>query len=285
MGELLPSSARRDSQDNPDAAEETKNSQDNPAAADETRNVEPAAHAVKEEGGAVRRAGKRKTIGNGISAFDTVADLQSIYPQSLPWNEDEIRLVDSSSQGVLQEESWYLIDAAIMECHKRFIKEVRGRDEPITPYLMKRLYYCREMMCGVIQVASPSDVRKFRKDFIPYMHLPIQVKGLLKTDNRVPLVTTFASQTYKTYSDDEYIEMLKMVHPLIAGEVFKVILSKKKDLGRQLFIQTSHRVVKYILANGYRLQHAVGEAIFERRIEFVADEYVYSKDPQEQPEN
>jgi hypothetical protein len=52
----------------------------------------------------------------------------------------------------------------------------------------------------------------------------------------------------------------------------------KDSGGRQLFIRTSTKVVNYIREKGYVLELAVGETVFDKRIEFVGGQHVYSKD-------
>ncbi len=64
-------------------------------------------------------------------------------------------------------------------------------------------------------------------------------------------------------------------------ELFEVVETVVKDSGgRQLFIRTSTKVVQYLREKGYVLELAVGKTVFDKRIEFVAGQYVYSKDMQ-----
>ncbi len=245
----------------------------------ETRGTptEPRAEAAAANVDEKMNAAKRKRGQDSDSAFNN-SGLQSILPQSLPWNDNEIRLVGASPltpQEVLSETSWLRIYNDILQSHKNFIKQVRSAKQPVTPYFIKRMHYCQAKMCGVIEVAPQGDVARFRNEVIPFLDLPIKIKALLKSD-MMPVVKTFASQTYEVYSSEDYIEFLKMVHPTIKNEPFKVIRTIMKGSGRQFFIRTSQTVVEYIRAKGFKLQHVVGYTIFEQHIEFVEVEQVFS---------
>jgi hypothetical protein len=104
---------------------------------------------------------------------------------------------------------------------------------------------------------------------------------MLNSDKPFPVVTTVACPDYDVYSTEDFIEMMKMVNPILDTELFEVVETVVKDSGgRQLFIRTSTKVVQYLRDKGYVLELAVGETVFDKRIEFVAGQYVYSKDMQ-----
>jgi hypothetical protein len=77
----------------------------------------------------------------------------------------------------------------------------------------------------------------------------------------------------------DFVEMIKMVNPVVEKEVFDVIETVVKDSGgRQIFIRTTKRVVQYIREKKFVLEMAVGETVFDKRIEFVDGQHVSSKD-------
>ncbi len=135
----------------------------------------------------------RKRAKGGLNPF-MKSILPSILPQSLPWNENEIRLVDTTPIRTLSKWSWQVVEKEIVVGHDMFLQGKRDRNEDVTPYVVKCMYYCEDMMCGVIEVASIGDVVKFRDDVIPFLQLTIRITGLLRTDKSFPVVTMFASQ-------------------------------------------------------------------------------------------
>jgi hypothetical protein len=226
------------------------------------------------------RLGKRKRCyGCRNNAFDVHAKLPSILPKSLPWLDKEIRLVDSTPNGLLSQYSWNLIENEIRQGHMKLLREIKGKQQTVVPYMIKRLYYCEAKMCGVIEVACKGDAYKIRNELIPLLELSVKIKAMLNTDEPFPVVTTLASPDYDAYSMQDFVEMIKMVNPVVEKEVFDVIETVVKDSGgRQIFIRTTKRVVQYIREKKFVLEMAVGETVFDKRIEFVDGQHVSSKD-------
>ncbi len=219
---------------------------------------------------------------NGCSNAYVNSGLPSIIPQSLPWSDKEIRLVDATPKGVLSEYSWKKIEKEIRQGHLQFLKETRKKQQQsVVDYMIKSVSYCKDKMCAVIEVAGKGDASKIRNELIPFLQLPVKIKAMLNSDKPFPVVTTVACPDYDVYSTEDFIEMMKMVNPILDKELFEVVETVLKDSGgRQLFIRTSTKVVQYIREKGYVLELAVGETIFDKRIEFVAGQYVYSKEVQ-----
>jgi hypothetical protein len=218
---------------------------------------------------------------NGCSHAYVNSGLPSIIPQSLPWLDKEIRLVDATPKGVLSEYSWKQIEKEIRHGHLQFLKAIRKQQKSVVDYMIKSVSYCKDKMCAVIEVAAKGDASKIRNEMIPFLELPVKIKAMLNSDKPFPVVTTVACPDYDVYSIEDFIEMMKMVNPILDTELFEVVETVVKDSGgRQLFIRTSTKVVQYLRDKGYVLELAVGETVFDKRIEFVAGQYVYSKDMQ-----
>jgi hypothetical protein len=224
---------------------------------------------------------RRKRCHDCSNAYANSGLLPSIVPQSLPWMDSDIRLVDSTPKGILSHYSWTQIENEIRLGHMKFLKDLKSQGKSVVPYMIKSFSYCKYKMCGVIEVACKGDASKIRNELIPLLELSVKIKAMLNSDQPVPVVTTVASPDYDVYSIDDFVEMLKMVNPVIEKEQFQVVETVLKDSGgRQLFIRTSTKVVNYIREKGYVLELAVGETVFDKRIEFVGGQHVYSKDKQ-----
>jgi hypothetical protein len=224
------------------------------------------------------RLGRKRCYGCRNNSFVN-ANLPSILPKSLPWLDKEIRLVDCTPNAILSQYSWNQIENEIRLGHMKFLKECKGMQKSVVPYMIKRLYYCPDKMCGVIEVACKGDAYKIRNELIPLLELPVKIKAMLYSDQPFPVVTTVACADYDVYSIEDFVDMLKMVNPVVEKEVFHVIETVVKDTGgRQIFIRTTKTVVQYIREKGFVLDLAVGETVFDKRIEFMDGQHVSSKD-------
>jgi hypothetical protein len=159
-----------------------------------------------------------------------------------------------------------------------FLQGKRERNEDVTPYVVKCMYYSEEMMCGVIEVASLGDVVKFREEVIPFLDLTIRITSLLRSDKSFPVVAMFGSQFYNIFPTERIVEMLKMLHPVFEQEGVDVLETNVLQSGRQFNIRTSPVVIQYIWLNNFVLQLPIGKAIFHKRTEYVLGETVTSKD-------
>lgn len=219
----------------------------------------------------------RKRAKGGLNPF-MKSILPSILPHSLPWNENEIRLVDTTPIRTLSKWSWQVVEKEIVVGHDMFLQGKRERNEDVTPYVVKCMYYCEDMMCGVIEVASIGDVVKFRDDVIPFLELTIRITALLRNDKSFPVVAMFASQFYDIFPTERILEMLKMLHPVFEKQgAVDVLETNVLQSGRQFNIRTSPEVLQYIRLNNFVLQLPIGEAIFHKRTEFISGETVTSK--------
>jgi hypothetical protein len=190
---------------------------------------------------------------------------------SKPWGEKEIRFFDNDVKKTLNRSLWKLLEQQIMQGHIRFLKSLRDQGEPAAAFLMSRLSFDHDLGCGIIEVQQEVDVGNFRDRLVPLLRLTTKLKALIKADHKVPIMTAFAPAIYQGYENNDYVDLLKLVNPILEQERFINIKAIHREQGTLYFFRTYERVVAYIKENNYVLKHAMGQAIFNRRIEFKAD--------------
>jgi hypothetical protein len=215
-----------------------------------------------------------------VPAFRSYAEAArpTRLPTSRPWGDKEIRLINADSASNLPRVIWRQMEAVLLQSHATFLKLLKEAKEQVTPFLIQRIYYSNELLCGIIEVVPEADVTIFRDRVIPMLDLPIKLKALVHTDRRIPVVSAFTPQVYQAYTPAEYVELLKMVNPLLEEETFELQQTVAKENGRLLYFRTTPTVLEFIKSNTYILRHVLGQTIFNRRIEFEASTEVYTMD-------
>jgi hypothetical protein len=221
---------------------------------------------------------RKKRHHEGHRSYADVARPNRLHNPSI-WGEKEIRLVAADPQTPLNKNVWRQLEAPILQGHGLFLRLLKSNNEPVVPFLIQRIYYNQELSCGIIEVGSNTDAATLRDRFIPILEIPIVLKALVKTDNRIPVVSAFTPQVYQAYSTDEYVDLMKIVNPILESEPFEVIQTLVKDNGRQFFFKTTDVVLEFIRENSFIIQHALGQTIFNRRIEYEMNAEVYTLPP------
>ncbi len=190
--------------------------------------------------------------------------LKSRVQPGFLWGEREIRLVITENQGTLPRSVWKSLEAAILQGHAAFLRALGAQNEPLQPFLLQKIYYHTEVFCGVIEVTEEGDAALFRDLVIPTLDLPIRLHALIKTDGRVPILSTFTPQVYHAYTTSDYVDLMKLVNPILSEKPFNIIQEEKRDHGRLLYFKTTHTVLNYVKDKLYILPHALGQTIFNR---------------------
>ncbi len=76
---------------------------------------------------------------------------------------------------------------------------------------------------------------------------------------------------YQGYENNDYVDLLKLVNPILKQEKFVNIKAIHREQGMLYFFCTNERVVAHIKENHQVFKHALGQTIFNRRIEFEVD--------------
>ncbi len=101
-------------------------------------------------------------------------------------------------------------------------------------------------MCGTIEVQSDVDVGVFRDRLIPMLYLTTKLKALIKADHCVPIITAFAPTIYQGFENNDHVDLLKLVNPILEQERFVNIKAINRELGTLYFFRTNERVVAHI---------------------------------------
>jgi hypothetical protein len=171
------------------------------------------------------------------------------------------------------------METDLLQSHAAFLMHLYNQDESVLPFLIQRIYYHTEILCGIIEVAPEADAETFRNRVIPMLELPVQLKALVNTDSWVPIVSAFTPQVYQAYSPEVYVNLLKIVNPLLAQEAFDLHHTVLRENGRQLYFRTTPTVLEFIRSNSYIIRHALGQTIFNRRAEYEPNVEIFTMMP------
>jgi hypothetical protein len=124
-----------------------------------------------------------------------------------------------------------------MQANSMFLKRLREQGEPLQTFLLHHL------ACGIIEVGEDADIGLFRNQVIPEMALSTKLKALVRADHKVPIITAFAPTIYQGYENNNYVNLLKLVNPLLEEEMFVNIKSIHREQGTLYFFRTNEKVV------------------------------------------
>jgi hypothetical protein len=118
---------------------------------------------------------------------------------------------------------------------------------------------------------------------IPKLSLTTKLKALTKVDHRVPIMTAFVPAIYQGYENNDYVDLPKLVNPILEQERFINIKAIHSKQGFLYFFTTNDPVVAHIKENNYVFKHVIVQTIFNRNIEFGADSDVFSGEKSANP--
>ncbi len=92
--------------------------------------------------------------------------------------------------------------------HMRLLKEMGVKGLNISPYIVPQMYYSKQLMCGVIEVASPEPAKLFRKEVFTRLRLTVRLRALLSDEPRQPAVSMLImDESYLEYQPDDVVEV------------------------------------------------------------------------------
>lgn len=109
--------------------------------------------------------------------------------------------------------------------------------------------------------------------------LPVRLQAMVSTDALQPIISAFLPQVYLHYTPEQYLESLQWIHPLLEEQPFVIHKIENKENGTLYSFKTTSLVVEYIRKNNFRLQHGLGQTIFNQKMEFENPTSVLTAEP------
>lgn len=169
--------------------------------------------------------------------------------------------------------------ALIIQTKRTLTSHFPDQIDTLKRLALQRLYYDPDLSCGILETKIDADTATIRNTLVPLLDLPIRLKASILSDTKSPIVSAFTPSVYQTYGVAEWLELLQSYNPILSDSNFIFHEEVKKKLGSTYYFRTTDSIVEYLKNHDWTLEHALGQTIFNQRIEYEPQDLCLTRIP------